>query len=402
MRIVSLSVGLGLATLCTLTILACGDDDSTPGNVSPGPDGSTNPNDGGTTPGPDGSSTQDSGSIVEPTCDPLSGAPSWTFKGPAIPDWSANPDQDPLGPKIVGLSGIAHGNGVWVVMAASQDMDHLTWATSTDAVTWTPHTQALTNTKVLNLRHVHYDTVGKRFIFFAQHAQVGMFAYQSSDGMTWTSSLVSNSAANVSEFDTSGTMTVVAGANGAMFTSPDLITWTPRSLTGAGYLDVVYGGGRFLASSNGAGTVYTSPDGVTWTPIDGLPTGFSYGRGAFFGRGGGKFVKSTDGVKFDNVTMTGTGLGVTSGQEATYAGGRFILTSIDFTKATSTFGVSTDGVTWSDFGAEPVGLTATPAGAVFPLEIAYGGCHYIAAGNYRTPQNVTTPYMVIGAAPPAP
>ncbi|MCM2339445.1 MAG: fibronectin type III domain-containing protein [Burkholderiales bacterium] len=71
-------------------------------------------------------------------------------------------------------------------------------------------------------------------------------------------------------------------------TSPDGITWTPRtSAVDNSWSSVTYGNGLFVAVAN-SGTnnrVMTSPDGITWTPrttpVDNSWIGVTYGNGLF-------------------------------------------------------------------------------------------------------------------------
>jgi hypothetical protein len=59
---------------------------------------------------------------------------------------------------------------------------------------------------------------------------------------------------------------VAVGDGGAILTSPDGVTWTPRtSGTSNTLFGVTYGNGLFVAVGDG-GAILTSPDGVNWTP----------------------------------------------------------------------------------------------------------------------------------------
>ncbi len=71
-----------------------------------------------------------------------------------------------------------------------------------------------------------------------------------------------------------GNQFVAVGEGGAILTSPDGVTWTPRasySLDG-----VTWGGDQFVAVGL-EGTILTSPDGVTWTPRASGVTYYLYG-----------------------------------------------------------------------------------------------------------------------------
>ena len=60
---------------------------------------------------------------------------------------------------------------------------------------------------------------------------------------------------------------VAVGGGGAVMTSPDGDTWTPRiTRMRADLWDVAWTGGQFVAVGD-AGTVATSPDGLLWSPF---------------------------------------------------------------------------------------------------------------------------------------
>jgi hypothetical protein len=78
---------------------------------------------------------------------------------------------------------------------------------------------------------------------------------------------------------------VAVGEDGTILTSPDGVNWTERtSGTGSYLYSVAYGNGNFVAVG-ADGPILTSPDGVTWTPRasgTGNPLrGVTYGNGLF-------------------------------------------------------------------------------------------------------------------------
>jgi hypothetical protein len=77
---------------------------------------------------------------------------------------------------------------------------------------------------------------------------------------------------------------VAVGAKGTILTSPDGVSWTPRtSGTDSSLFGVTYGNGLFVAVG-AKGTILTSPDGVSWTQrISGgyRLNGVAYGNGLF-------------------------------------------------------------------------------------------------------------------------
>jgi hypothetical protein len=83
-----------------------------------------------------------------------------------------------------------------------------------------------------------------------------------------------------------------------IFTSPDGITWTYRSVAAYSVLSsVAYGNRVFVAV--GAG-ILTSPEGVIWTPRDSgsySPVGVTYGNGTFVAVGYNGMILQSDPVK---------------------------------------------------------------------------------------------------------
>jgi len=67
-----------------------------------------------------------------------------------------------------------------------------------------------------------------------------------------------------------GAAFVAVGTNGAMFSSPDAVTWTPQNSTVATHLNGVINGGNYVAVGNATvgagGVILQSSDAVTWTP----------------------------------------------------------------------------------------------------------------------------------------
>lgn len=388
---------LGLAMGVGAVFFACSDDPA-PAGTSTNTDGGANP------PGtnnPDGGGTNTDGSTPgpnpEPTCTPTTGAPTWTMHAAVIPDWNGKKDE-PLSPHILGMQGLAYGNATWVMMAGSVGMDHLTWATSTDATTWSEKTQPLTGIKITNVRGLIYD--GKRFLFIAGHDDGNTYAYTSPDAGTWTSVKVANGGNSVAGIVSTGDTAVLASGAGKIFTTTDFTTWADHSPGSGGFLDLAVGGGHFVGTAVGGDWV--SPDGITWTKIAvDVQNNLDYGKGAFHARGSSE-QKSTDGTTWTDEPQTGTGFGVTNGAKPYFIGNRFLQTQIDFTTGKSQYSASDDGAAWADFGKDDTGLP-TPAGqGVFPLFMVYGGCHYLAAGNAIQNDSSVEPYVVVANASAAP
>lgn len=62
-----------------------------------------------------------------------------------------------------------------------------------------------------------------------------------------------------------GSQYVAVGRSGAVQTSPDAITWTPRSSGTSQHLWAVAWAGNLVVAVGDSGTLLTSPDGIAWT-----------------------------------------------------------------------------------------------------------------------------------------
>ncbi len=147
---------------------------------------------------------------------------------------------------------------------------------------------------------------------------------------------------------------VVVGDGGAIFTSTDLVTWTPAtSGTGKALFSISLLNGSFVAtgaSGTGAsGTLLTSTDGTTWTSqTSNTPNAL---RGAAFRSSpnglyvvvgdAGTIVTSADGTNWTATTLPGAQhlRGVTNGG---VAGARFLAVGLGGAVV-----FSDDGSTWS-------------------------------------------------------
>ncbi|WP_141506254.1 InlB B-repeat-containing protein [Paenibacillus luteus] len=125
----------------------------------------------------------------------------------------------------------------------------------------------------------------------------------SSDGVTWTSQVLSGAGGSYMYGVTYGDKFVVVGQHGELWSSLDGVSWTKRISNTSNYLQAVtYGNGQYVAVGT-AGTVVTSPDGVTWTvQTSGITQSLSsitYGNGRYVAVGfGGTMVTSSNGVSW--------------------------------------------------------------------------------------------------------
>ena len=126
----------------------------------------------------------------------------------------------------------------------------------------------------------------------------------STDGFTWaftgTVPAAGASMNGIALGSVSGAAVyVVVGTGGAMFTSPDLVNWTPRAsnpVNASDLFGVAFLNGGFVATGAN-GTLLTSPDGSNWTGQDSGTT--SALRSAAFGvsvAAGSRYVAVGDGT----------------------------------------------------------------------------------------------------------
>lgn len=157
------------------------------------------------------------------------------------------------------LFGVAWGDGWYVAVGGGDSNQALT---STDGLSWSPQTVVEASLTL--------ESVARGAGLFVAVGQNGA-VYSSPDGVTWTARTIGISAAD-SFYDISwnGSLFVAVGysdvdpysANYA--TSQDGITWTPQLLPwDQGAQSIVWNGSLFVAVGHQA--ILTSFDGLTWT-----------------------------------------------------------------------------------------------------------------------------------------
>ena len=136
---------------------------------------------------------------------------------------------------------------------------------------------------------------------FIATAGEGRTQYTSADGIKWEPDLVGGDRGG--SFASNGTALVAAGFNSIRWSS-DGTNWVDASAppTGAAWLSVGYGAGKFVAVSSN-GRIYTSPDGDQWvpqsSPVSGVLGHVCYGGGKFVASGAhGIILESVDGVSW--------------------------------------------------------------------------------------------------------
>jgi hypothetical protein len=216
--------------------------------------------------------------------------------GATSPDgitWTTRTCVTPTG---LGWVPAAFGNGVFSVL----DLDTTSAMTSPDGITWTSRTSAVADN--------NYLTFGNG-LFFAVNGIGG--GQSSTDGITWTSR--TPGAGNLARPDYGAGLWVVPRYNTTTFyTSPDLSTWTSRTVpTAQLWRGVAYGAtGGFVAIARLTTVIATSPDGITWTNQTGVSSGpdwnnVTYGDGLYSvtPASGSSAQTSPDGITWTSRTL---------------------------------------------------------------------------------------------------
>ncbi len=185
----------------------------------------------------------------------------------------------------------------------------------------------------------------------------------SSDGVTWTGGkLGAGDATSIEQVIHDGSQFVACGWDrvnntnkGAIYTSPDGVTWTRRYQDGIELYSLAAGGGHYAAGGDNS-TILTSSDGITWSPVlgvSGQPGVFysmAYGDGRFLAVGSrssaGLAMTSPDGTTWTN---TSSGFGSYHPYmvlEAFHTGDKFLCTASE-----SQAGFTGDILSSSDQGA---------------------------------------------------
>lgn len=244
--------------------------------------------------------------------------------------------------------------------------------TSPDGVAWTSFTPPTSHT----WSGVTFNGSNQFVAVGAADNPTGNAAMYSADGVTWTAATTPVIPAAGTDPATPVTYDSVAYGNGSgsagayayvavsasanglvtadyrVMTSPDGITWTPRTApTNDHWVSVAFGAGRFVAVTGGGGgqQVMTSDNnGVTWslrsTPGDRTWKSVTYGNGRFVAvanDGTGQRVMTSD----DGATWTLRNTPAdNSWYSVTYGNGLFVAVAINGTDRVMT---SPDGITWT-------------------------------------------------------
>ncbi len=363
--------------------------------------------------GPGSNDTPDADTQVpdEPSCDGIgTGTPTWTMTALDLPDLTVTDQElDPFAPVVMGFSGVAYGNGVFVAPVASTNEEVWRWATSTNGVDWEAHSRPVEMGHTYSTSRIHF--LNGKFVYFGELFGVGAVVHTSTNGMDWTSTVFDTARHVFAEFDANETTTVMVGGSGDIRSTTDYETLTPRT-TGDGlfsYLDVAYGNGRFVASTNGGGQVFTSDNGEDWELVEGTtPPGgvfMEFGNGVFVANGQGQALwTSSDGIEFAPQTPIGI-----IGAPPRFAGGRFIswgTVGFNFPPDGVLARMSMDGIEWIEWGSaqgladiEPGPQNAAPYSI---NDTVFGNCTYVMAGVFATrkldPERMSYKPLIITAS----
>jgi hypothetical protein len=216
-----------------------------------------------------------------------------------------------------------------------------------------------------DLRGVTYGTVVAADgtltpAFVAVGTQGAMFS--SPNGITWTA--LNSGVSSDLNAAVYGGIYMAAGAGGAMLSSSDAITWTslnsgtPNNI----YALTTTGGGVYLAAGANGTIIYTT-DRVNWTAADSGTAndlhGLVYGNGIYVAVGAqGTLLASTDAVTWQAVAGQSSSdlIGVAYGLLSSTLTSQFVAIGADGTLTTST-----DGVTWTP---QPPIATTNPLAAI--------------------------------------
>ena len=135
------------------------------------------------------------------------------------------------------------------------------------------------------------------------YVSVGNAIFTSPNGVTWTQRTIPTGVGNL-ESVTYGNGLFVAEAwmtTNSIITSPDGITWTQRT-TPSGFFDNITYGNNIFVVVGSSGAIMTSPDGITWTArtsnVSNYLAGVTYGNGLFVTSGSysTSYTTSPDGI----------------------------------------------------------------------------------------------------------
>lgn len=88
----------------------------------------------------------------------------------------------------------------------------------------------------------------------------------STNGSSWNSILSVISNVNGNDIAFNGTIYVIAGSGGRVYTSTNLTGWTTRQVGSTSFISIIFDGSKFILTGQ-SGSIFTSTDAITWTNI---------------------------------------------------------------------------------------------------------------------------------------
>jgi hypothetical protein len=233
------------------------------------------------------------------------------------------------------------------------------------AMNWTPQTLPVPSGSAIMLKRVRWS--GSLFV------AVGDSIFTSPDAVTWTERPVGLSSI-LMDATWTGSQFIAVGDGGALLTSVDGSTWTPRSVPAGIVSPVLYGvaastnrmvvvGKQSLVNSPtpDTGLILTSTDGVTWTEVPAISSILNAVAWS-----GSEFVAVGDAVNQpiakavaltspDGIAWTSHDMGTATllvPADIAWNGSRFVVVGSGGGAATST-----DGGVWQESGVGAVGTS---------------------------------------------
>ena len=215
---------------------------------------------------------------------------------------------------------------------------------------------------------------------FVCYPELGVVPY----GQVWTYSGI-GAAPDLYNVAYGSNLFVAVGASGAIYSSPDAITWTqrvPGSGPGTGnFRGISYANGRFVAVGLIANPVTYSDDGITWSTPTTTPTGscqdVAYGNGIWVAVGSARTrISSDNGVTWSTGV---TDAALTNALGVTFGNGLFCIVG-----ASGNIVTTVDGVALS--------VVSIPS-AVVLVDVAFGNQTFVALdanGQVFTSTDTTT------------
>lgn len=154
-------------------------------------------------------------------------------------------------------TGIAYGNGTWVIVRNGTIYSQNTNTDYPQAVTYTSRTSAVTSPNGINF-------VNNQFIVGGSNGLA-----TSPDGITWTARASAGAVSFTSSkfFYVNGLyFAAPSTGTGKLLTSPDAVTWTAQTptISSGALVACAYGAGVWAVMESN-GNLWSSPDGTTWT-----------------------------------------------------------------------------------------------------------------------------------------